>query len=412
LFPERFGFMSGAAFILAINLAVSGVLAMGFLLIAGYDRSYVSARWIALAYALGVTYFVLEFLIKATPGPVVDTIAYATFLATLAAFAIGMARKYDTPPPWLAIGVIFAVSVVVNLYAQGLPRQTFLRNFLWQAPYAAMQALSVIAVFRGRGRTKLDNALGVFLALGSLQFLTKPWIAAYAGGPGATPDAYLDTTYAMFSQTLGAVFGFSVALITVAVYVRSMLSDAVTRSETDTLSGLLNRRGFEDKAEALLVAMARARRPVSLVIADIDHFKAVNDTYGHETGDQVIVAFASALRQVSGDAHPIGRIGGEEFAIALSGMELQTARLVAEGARVAFAQARVTGMPVGETCTASFGVAQWRGEEDYGELIRRADLALYEAKKAGRDCVRIAPPGRRPTATVDDSGDRRSLRGA
>jgi diguanylate cyclase (GGDEF)-like protein len=403
--------MSGAAFILAINLAVSGILAMGFLLIAGYDRSYVSARWIALAYALGVAYFVLEFLIKADLGILVDTVAYASFLAALAAFAVGMARKYDTPPPWAAIAVIFAVSVALNLYAQGLPRQTFLRNFLWQAPYAVMQALSVIAVFRGRGRTKLDNTLGVFLALGSLQFLTKPWIAAYTGGPGGSPASYLDSTYAMFSQSLGAVFAFSVALITVAVYVRSMLSDAVTRSETDPLSGLLNRRGFEDKAEALLVAMARARLPVSLVIADIDHFKAVNDTYGHETGDQVIVAFASALREVSGDAHPIGRIGGEEFAIALSGMELQTARLVAEGARVAFAQARINGLPPDESCTASFGVAQWRGEEDYGELIRRADLALYEAKNAGRDCVRVAPPGRRPTEMREETGKRRSLRG-
>jgi diguanylate cyclase (GGDEF)-like protein len=386
--------MSGAAFILAINLAVSGVLALGFLLIASYERSYVSARWIALAYALGVAYFVLEFLIKADLGVLVDTIAYASFLAALAAFAVGMARKYRTPPPWIAIAAIFAVSVALNLYAQGLPRQTFLRNFLWQTPYAVMQALSVIAVFRARDRTRLDNILGVFLALGSLQFLSKPWIASYSGGTGATSASYLDTTYAMFSQSLGAVFGFSVALITVAVYVRSMLSDAVTRSETDPLSGLLNRRGFEDKAEALMAAMGRARVPVSLVICDLDQFKSINDTFGHATGDRVIVAFAGILRDVSGGNHTVGRIGGEEFALVMSGANLQTARLVAEGSRVAFSGAKVVDLPDGRRSTASFGVAEMQPGESYVDLLRRADIALYEAKNSGRDCVKLAPAGR------------------
>lgn len=386
--------MSGAAFILAINLTVSGLLALGFLLIAGYDRSYVSARWIALAYALAVAYFVLEFLIKASLGPAVDTIAYASFLAVLAAFAVGLARKYETPPPWIAIGVIFAVSVAINIYAQGLPRQTFLRNILWQSPYAVMQVLSVVAVFRSRNRSRLDNTLGIFLALCALQFLTKPWIAAYTGGNGATPSAYLDTTYAMFSQSLGAVFGFSVALLTVAVYVRSMLSDAVTRSETDPLSGLLNRRGFEDRAEALMASMWRARVPVSLVICDLDHFKSVNDTFGHAMGDRVIVAFAGVLRDVSSGNHTVGRIGGEEFALVMSGANLQTARLVAEGTRVAFSGAKMMDLPDGRRLTASFGVAEMQPGESYVDLLRRADIALYEAKNAGRDCVKLAPAGR------------------
>jgi diguanylate cyclase (GGDEF)-like protein len=391
--------MSGAGFILTINLTVSGVLALGFLLIASYERSYVSARWIALAYALGVVYFILEFLIKASLGSVVDTVAYASFLAALAAFAVGMARKYGTPPPWIAIALIFVVSVALNQYAQGLPRQTFLRNFLWQAPYAAMQTLSVIAVFRGRGRTRLDNALGIVLALGSVQFLLKPWIAAYSGGTGTSPSAYIDTTYAMFSQSLGAVFGFSVALITVAAYVRSMLSDAVTRSETDPLSGLLNRRGFEDRAESLMAAMWRARVPVSLVICDLDHFKSINDTFGHATGDRVIIAFAGILRDVSGGNHTIGRIGGEEFALIMSGANLQTARLVAEGARVACSSARVADLSDGEQFTASFGVAEMQPGESYGDLLRRADIALYDAKNAGRDCVKLAPTGRAGSET-------------
>ena len=403
--------MGDASFILAINMSVAGLLAATFLLISLHDDAYRSARWIALAYGLGLAYSLLEFAIAAVPDSMVlSTLAYASFLAALAALAVGIARHYEVKPPWAAITVVFAVSVMFQVYAQTLPRELILRNIIWQTPYAIMQTLSLVGLVRSRKHGPLDLTLGFVLSLSALHFLGKPLIAASTGGPGHATQDYLNTTYALFSQSLGSIFALSVALLTLAVYVRTMLADATVRSETDTLSGLLNRRGFEEHAEALMHAMGRARRPVSLIIADIDFFKSVNDTYGHDAGDRVIAEFAAAMREVAGDQHPMGRIGGEEFAIALSGTELQTARLIAEGIRVAFSQKAIGGLPGNDRCTASFGVAQWRDDENYGELVRRADHALYDAKNAGRDCVRTAPPGRRPPETPQIGKERRSLR--
>lgn len=137
--------------------------------------------------------------------------------------------------------------------------------------------------------------------------------------------------------------------------------------------------------------------PVSLVIADIDHFKSINDGYGHATGDRVISAFANFLRSALSDHHVAGRIGGEEFAIVLPGTNLVAARLFAEGVRGIAGGLSVEGLPQTLRFTASFGVAELARGESLADLMQRADQALYDAKKSGRDRVRVASNGGAPS---------------
>src|SRR5690606_12337389 len=117
---------------------------------------------------------------------------------------------------------------------------------------------------------------------------------------------YLESTYALVSQSIGTVVAFAVALLTLTIYVRTILIDADTRSQTDELSGLLNRRGFEERAEQSLRLAGVTGIPVSLVLCDLDHFKSVNDSFGHAVGDRVIAGFAAILRDVSDGRHVIG----------------------------------------------------------------------------------------------------------
>jgi diguanylate cyclase (GGDEF)-like protein len=107
----------------------------------------------------------------------------------------------------------------------------------------------------------------------------------------------------------------------------------------------------------------------------------------------VITAFADCLTQCVGGSHLVGRIGGEEFAILMLGANVSTGRLFAEGARAAFGCLPIPGLPEHMRCTASFGVAEWREGEVIAGLFARADQALYDAKEAGRDCVRTSPGG-------------------
>ena len=402
--------MTSAVFILMINLSVSALLAISFLAIATYDRSLASARWISAAYAFGIAYSGFELLISYWPtSTIVATAAYSSLLLALASYSVGIARKYQVRPPWRLLGILVVASVLLNLYTQTLPRDLISRNVLWQAPYGVLQAVSVWVLLRARRLGALDKALLAILALSAAYFVIKPLIAVEVGGPGSSPASYLNTAYALFSQSTGIILAVAVALMTFAVYVNRMLSDANLRSETDTLSGLLNRRGFVERADETLRIADRSGGPVTLVLADIDHFKTVNDTYGHEAGDRVVQVFSEVMRQVAGD-NAIGRIGGDEFAILLSGTELATARLIAEGARVAFSQSVIGGLASGDGCTATFGVAQRHGRETYDELLRRADLALYEAKNAGRDCVRVAPPMVHPNGNGNGAESRRAFR--
>jgi diguanylate cyclase (GGDEF)-like protein len=148
----------------------------------------------------------------------------------------------------------------------------------------------------------------------------------------------------------------------------------------DSLTGLANRRAFDLACAAELDRAARHGNGVALILFDIDHFKQINDTYGHPFGDQTLVAVAGVLRSMVRGHDTVARIGGEEFALLLPGVSLDGAREVAERAR---AQLSTIAMPHGDlSCSA--GVALAEAEADGGHLFADADRALYSAKRQGR----------------------------
>ncbi|MCV0394223.1 MAG: GGDEF domain-containing protein [Rhizobiaceae bacterium] len=384
--------MTGAGFILAINLIVAGLLAAAFLAIAAYDRRRVAGRWMALGYGLLMVYFGLEFVIASVGRlPVVLVGAFAACLAALLAMNVALARKYADRVPWRLLIALFVVSVAVNIAILPLPRESFLRQMLYQLPYFAMGAAGVKIVFEAKHRRGLDSLLVGVLAAFSLQFVAKPFLAIGFGGVGAHPSQYITTTYAQISQSMGTVFVLAMALLMMVILMRDIAGDLARRSEIDALSGLLNRRGFEDRMRSCLRRAAQSGVPVSLVICDLDRFKAVNDTYGHAAGDQAITVFAETLRAQLRPDDIAARIGGEEFAVMLPATNLAAARLFAESVRAAISSVRIDVLPAAERLTASFGVAELLRGEHSSELMHRADSALYKAKRAGRDRVRLAP---------------------
>jgi diguanylate cyclase (GGDEF)-like protein len=170
------------------------------------------------------------------------------------------------------------------------------------------------------------------------------------------------------------------------------LHDAVQRQAvTDELTGLVNRRRFMSALDGEVARVARHGGSLSVVLADLDDFKLVNDQHGHAVGDEFLAAFASALRAAVRDIDVAARLGGEEFGILLTETEVPGAIAVAERLRAAVNAAPLElseglRLPV----SASFGVAQHRAGEQPSELLRRADAALYRAKAAGKNRVDAA----------------------
>ena len=159
----------------------------------------------------------------------------------------------------------------------------------------------------------------------------------------------------------------------------------------DALTGIFNRRHFTGRFDNEWKRSRRYNRPLSLLLLDIDHFKSINDRYGHDVGDQVIIAVARCCGVQTRDSDVVARIGGEEFAILLPETELSDAHVAAERLRRAIAAESITSSAGPISVTVSIGAALSTTKlNDAAELMKQADDALYAAKRGGRNCVATA----------------------
>jgi diguanylate cyclase (GGDEF)-like protein len=161
----------------------------------------------------------------------------------------------------------------------------------------------------------------------------------------------------------------------------------------DPLTGLPNRRFFFEHASLIFEEAKRYEKPLSLLIMDIDHFKKINDTYGHDVGDLVLKAFAGVLRGIVRQSDICARFGGEEFVVLLPNTDLEGAKVLAERIRTAVAKNPVEHGSIVIVFTVSIGISQYRkGMQNIEKLIKEADTALYRAKEGGRNRVEVFIP--------------------
>jgi diguanylate cyclase (GGDEF)-like protein len=161
---------------------------------------------------------------------------------------------------------------------------------------------------------------------------------------------------------------------------------------TDSLTGLVNRRAFFERTDTARLLATRLRSPISLMMIDIDHFKKLNDRFGHATGDEALCLFADTVRLALRDHDIMGRLGGEEFALVLPGTDLEGAKHAAERLRTAVAAVVLPTSGNQYTMTVSIGVVVIDPHEHINSALARADHALYAAKSAGRDRVEVGEP--------------------
>ncbi|MBC52629.1 MAG: sensor domain-containing diguanylate cyclase [Gammaproteobacteria bacterium] len=166
-----------------------------------------------------------------------------------------------------------------------------------------------------------------------------------------------------------------------------------TLVSTDFLTGIANRRSFDENGARILQQMKRDAAPVSAIMFDLDHFKKVNDVLGHDAGDLVLRDIIAPVTAVLRPLDLFCRYGGEEFLVLLPGADLQEAAAIAERIRQTIEDLEVQYRHQRIRVTVSLGVAQWDAAQYLDELIHAADKALYEAKHSGRNCVRVSGPG-------------------
>ncbi|HEY4072577.1 MAG TPA: diguanylate cyclase [Herbaspirillum sp.] len=169
----------------------------------------------------------------------------------------------------------------------------------------------------------------------------------------------------------------------------ALITQLQTTSDTDFLTGLMNRRAFFTQGEAVFAVAQRYQNNLSLILMDVDHFKRVNDEHGHQTGDTALQQVAMACRLIHRKGDILVRYGGEEFLMLLPHTSLEQAAIVAEKLRVAIAsQSIVTANGTTLELSASFGVTAYDDDDSLEAMISRADQALYNAKNNGRNQVK------------------------
>ncbi len=181
----------------------------------------------------------------------------------------------------------------------------------------------------------------------------------------------------------------------------ALLARLSAQALSDELTGLPNRRAFMDELDRVQAAMRRSAAPASIAVIDIDHFKHVNDTYGHGAGDVTLRALAEVLRETLRGDDFLARIGGEEFALVLRGADLPIAGRIAERMRERVARTPVE-LPEGQTIhiTISIGVSPFSPDCRDQACLKAADKALYKAKNGGRNKVCIACQGQAATCAA------------
>lgn len=184
---------------------------------------------------------------------------------------------------------------------------------------------------------------------------------------------------------LVAVFGV-IHIIGLRQQVRQRTRELEKLSRTDMLTGLNNRMRIEDMLEREMYRASRYKKPLSLIMVDIDYFKQINDTFGHAVGDKVLVEFAEILRNNVRKSDSVGRWGGEEFLIVCPETDERSVVALAEKLRVFLESYEFETV---KKCTASFGVTQVRDDDDARKSFERADMALYKSKVDGRNRVTV-----------------------
>lgn len=381
--------MGGAISLLAVNFVIAQIFTAAFLVIAAKSRSRRAALYCAGGFAIASLAAVFETVVPFTSTPRLFAIgAFASVLASFCLLRFGLGVFYRVPANWQVLAAFFLASVALDLVIYQWPRGTLQHSSLYQLPFFIIQAWSASVVIRSKRRSAADRVLLSLLALTAGYYVLKVFVAVVAGS-GATAQDYVSSPFALISQALGAVLIVGTGLAMLGVMVMEIVDDARARSEIDLLSGLFNRRGFTERVAPML-QRREGRLPGTLILADLDRFKLVNDSYGHHAGDEVIRQFARVLKDVMPNHAVAGRLGGEEFAVFLPSTELEEARVVAHGMRAAMMSQQIDGLGEQARVTASFGVAAIAKDEPLELAMQRADKALYAAKENGRNRVECA----------------------
>jgi len=336
-----------------------------------------------VALACGVLIFLLSWIIR-EPDDLFILVLYPFFALVLALMLFFVWRR-SFPLQQLEAVMFTAVSaMILGRLAWHFHLGGELDDHLLMLAGGHYWSVGVLIV---GGFVMLDHKKGIIA--GTLVILASISIAA-TGIAGELQDQEVSGQALIYLARIHLFLGLLLGLAAAATTLRDKYRDALIwnnslqeLASTDMLTGLANRRAAEDFLEKQAYANRRYGRKVSVIMADVDLFKQVNDKYGHSRGDMVLVELGRILRNSLRETDLVARWGGEEFLIVAPEIDMQEAKELAERCRCAIASRQVAGINL----TMSFGVTELREKDSVDTVLSRADNLLYKAKSSGRNLI-------------------------
>ncbi len=372
-----------------VTIYVEAILGLLLLFVWVQNTAIHAVAWWGFAHLIRAASIVLFGMYGSAPDLITIDLANALLFTSFAATWTG-ARLFDgrqAEPVYLVTGAVLWL-LVCRLPV--LAEATDLRSMIASGIITTYTWLTAYEFWGGRREPLVSRWPAIFMlfAHGALFLLRTPLAAILPWSPGNRMLGSVWLTVLSFEALL---FTISIAFILLAMAKERTELLHRTAALVDPLTGIANRRSFLQDAAQLAKRHSANPRPTAVLLIDLDHFKSINDRFGHALGDRALEIFADAARQSMRSSDLLGRLGGEEFAAVLSDTSRDKAVAVAERIRANFAQAalEVDNRPLG--ATVSIGLVHCEdGALDVSELLAQADQALYFAKENGRNRVEVA----------------------
>jgi diguanylate cyclase (GGDEF)-like protein len=372
-----------------VTIYVESILGLLLLFAWVQNTATKAVAWWGFAHLVRAISVVLFGMYGAVPDLISIDLANALLFTSFAVTWTG-ARVFDGKPVEPVYLVTGAVLWLLVCRLPVVTESVEIRVLLASGIITAYTWLTAFEFWGGRGEPLVSRWPAIFMlfAHGALYLLRTPLVAVLPWAPGNEVYGSVWLTVISFEALL---FTISIAFILLAMAKERTELRHRNAAMLDPLTGISNRRAFLQDAGTLAKRDGGAPRPASVMLIDLDHFKSINDRFGHAVGDRVLEVFAEAAQHTLRATDLVGRLGGEEFAAVLYDVPQERAVAVADRLRLAFAQMtqEVDGHPVG--ATLSIGMVHCETPlADVPALLELADQALYFAKERGRNRVEVA----------------------
>ncbi len=373
-----------------VTIYVEAILGLLLLFAWAQNMAIRAVAWWGFAHLIRASSVVLFGMYGSAPELITIDLANALLFTAFAVTWTG-ARVFDgrpVEPVYLVTGAVLWLLVCrLPVLADAIEMRAMIASGI----VTAYTWLTAYEFGRGRGEALVSRWPAIFMlfAHGALFLLRTPLVSVLPWSP--TNNNIFGSVWLTVLSFEALLFTISIAFILLAMAKERTELRHRTAAMVDPLTGIANRRAFLHEAGGIAKRHAGNPRPTAVLLVDLDHFKTINDRFGHALGDRVLEIFAATTLESLRATDLVGRIGGEEFAAVIYDTNSDKALAVAERIRDAFAKAaqEVDGRPV--CATVSIGVVYCDGPVlDIAELLAQADQALYFAKENGRNRVEVA----------------------